>query len=130
MQVSMPPETPPAHLSIFLAVGHFVVPFFFLMSRHIKRRNVTLIIGAVLLLFMHWVDLYWLVMPNFTVEGAPMAHDAAHATGPHFSWVDLTTFIGVGSLFLAAYVWQMKRASALVPVRDPRLGESLAFENF
>jgi len=34
-------------LTMVLAVGHFVVPFFFLMSRHVKRRSAGLILGAV-----------------------------------------------------------------------------------
>ena len=31
-------------------------------------------------------------------------------------------------LFMAAYAWRMRRL-ALIPVRDPRLAESLGFEN-
>ncbi len=41
------------HASIFLAAGHFVAPFFFLISQPVKRNRVSLPIGAVLLLFIH-----------------------------------------------------------------------------
>ncbi len=102
--------------SIFLAVGHFVVPFFFLISQPVKRNGVTMTIGAVWMLFMHYVDIYWLVMPT-------LHHEAFH-----LSLLDFTCWLGVGGLFLAALGTLMQRGS-LVPVRDPRLAESLAFEN-
>jgi len=37
-------------------------------------------------------------------------------------------FVAVGGCFVAAASWLMRR-QALVPLRDPRLAESLAFEN-
>ena len=41
---------------------------------------------------------------------------------------DVAAFLAVGGCFVAAAGWLMRR-QALVPVRDPRLHESLAFEN-
>src|SRR5690606_42057189 len=40
-----------------LALGHFVAPFAFLMSRHMKRNKLTLAAAAVFLLVMHWLDI-------------------------------------------------------------------------
>ena len=37
-------------------------------------------------------------------------------------------FTGIGGCFVATTGWLMRR-QALVPLRDPRLAESLAFEN-
>jgi hypothetical protein len=102
--------------SIFLAAGHFVVPFFFLISQPVKRNRVTMTIAALWMLFMHYVDIYWLVMPTL------------HHESFHLSLLDLTCWLGIGGLFLAALGTLMQRGS-LVPVRDPRLAESLAFEN-
>ena len=51
-----------------------------------------------------------------------------HAHNVHLTWLDLTTLIGVGGVFLAALGWFLRR-SALVPIHDPRLEESLSFEN-
>ncbi len=102
--------------SIFLAAGHFVVPFFFLISQPVKRNRVTLTIGALWMLFMHYVDIYWLVMPT-------LHHDAFQ-----LSYLDFTCWLGVGGCFFAVLGVLMQRG-ALVPVRDPRLPESLAFEN-
>ena len=51
------------------------------------------------------------------------------AHGFHPSLVDLLAFIGVGGFFLA-YLGRNLTSAPSVPVRDPRLPESLAFENF
>jgi hypothetical protein len=93
-----------------------VVPFFFLISQPVKRNSMTMTMAALWMLFMHYVDIYWLVMPT-------LHHDAFH-----LSLLDLTCWLGIGGLFLAALGTLMQRG-ALVPVRDPRLAESLAFEN-
>ena len=103
-------------ITLTLAIGHFAVPFLFLMSRNVKRRRPLLAAGALWMLALHYVDLYWLVMPNL------------HSHDVHPSLLDLTTFVGVGGLFMAAYAWLLGRSS-LVPIGDPRLVESLTFEN-
>ncbi|MBW2734443.1 MAG: quinol:cytochrome C oxidoreductase [Deltaproteobacteria bacterium] len=104
-------------LSIVLAVGHFGVPLFFLMSRHIKRRPMALLVGAAWMLALHYIDIYWQVMPTI------------HRHGVHFTLLDLATFVGIGGLFLAVFFWLLRRFP-LVPVGDPRLAESVAHENF
>ena len=104
------------YVSIFLAVGHFVVPFFFLMPRTIKRKPGLLLIGAIWMLVVHFVDIFWLVMPVFHKEDAV------------FTPIDLLCIVGVGGLFVASASLLLKR-HALVPVKDPRLPESLSFEN-
>jgi hypothetical protein len=102
--------------SIALALGHFVVPFFFLMPRTLKRNAKALAAASIWLLFMHLLDLYWLVMPNL------------HPAGMAFSLLDVVAVIGCCGVFLAAFGWTLRR-QALVPLRDPRLPESLTFEN-
>jgi hypothetical protein len=103
-------------VSILLVVGHFVLPFFFLMSRHIKRNPVTLVLGAVWLLGMHYLDLFWMIMPN-------VYHGNAS-----FGLSEILSFVGVGGVFVGAFTFLLSRAP-LIPVKDPRLPESLAFEN-
>jgi len=103
-------------VSIFIMAGHFVAPFFYLMGRAVKRNGVTLAIGGAWLLLMHFVDLYWQVMPTL------------HPEGIRPSVLDVAAFVAVGGCFVAAVSWLMRR-QALVPIRDPRLAESLAFEN-
>jgi len=104
-------------VSLFLVLGHFVGPFLFIMSRKMKRRRGTLLAAVIWMLFMHWVDLYWLVKP------------AAGATSLGFRVVDLTAFVGIGGIFVAQLASRL-RACSLIPERDPRLRESLAFENY
>jgi len=116
-----------ATLSMVLIFVHFVIPFFYLMSRHIKRRRATLAAGAVLLLVAHYVDMYWLIQPFLDYHHH--AHHGVPMHGPHWSLLDLTTFVGIGGVTLAVFVWALARR-AVVPVGDPRIGESLAFENF
>ena len=56
-------------VSFFLAVGHFIIPFFFFMPRTVKRNATLLSIGAAWMLLMHLVDMVWLVMPTLHPEG-------------------------------------------------------------
>ena len=103
-------------VSLLLMAGHFGVPFFYLMGRTVKRRGWTLAVGGTWLLAMHFVDLYWQVMPTL------------HPEGVRPSALDVAAFLAVGGCFVAAAGWLMRR-QALVPLRDPRLAESLVFEN-
>jgi hypothetical protein len=102
-------------VSLGLFVFHFALPFVFLLARPMKRHKTTLTIGALWMLVMHYIDMYWIVMPNFD-----------HA--PHPSLVDLGCFLGVGGLWVA-FVANTSRKNLLVPIKDPRLPESLAFED-
>ncbi len=104
-------------VSILLALGHFVVPFFFLMPQTIKRRTPLLVTGALWILGIHLIDLHWLVMPTL------------HEDGPSVGLLDVTTLLGVCGLFFAVVAWLLTR-QPLVPIGDPRLPESLSFENF
>jgi len=103
-------------LTAGLAAGHFVLPFFFLMSQHTKRRRGLLAFGAAWMLVMHLLDVYWLVMPSY-LEGGPDLHP-----------LDLITLVGVGGPVLAVFGLLLRR-HALVPSWDPRLVESLGLEN-
>jgi hypothetical protein len=103
-------------VSLFLMAGHFGAPFFYLMGRSVKRNGTTLALGGLWLLAMHYLDLYWQVMPTL------------HPEGLRPSLLDVAALMTVGGCFIAAAGWLMRR-QALVPVRDPRLAESLAFEN-
>jgi hypothetical protein len=104
------------NVSVLLLVGHFVAPFFYLMGRSVKRKGATLAVGGAWLLVMHFVDLYWQVMPTL------------HPEGLRPSALDVAALVAVGGCFVAAVSWLLRR-QALVPLRDPRLAESLAFEN-
>jgi hypothetical protein len=111
---------------LFLLFGHFVAPFFVMLSRHAKRSKIILTLSAIWLLLVHWVDIYYLVIPRpFVMEGAQ-----AFSTDPPYPLMvtDVTLLVGLGGLFAFLIARQMARQS-LIPERDPRLPESLAFEN-
>ncbi len=103
--------------TLILFFGHFVIPFFAMMSRHVKRNPRTLAICSVWLLAAHYVDIFWQVKPN-------MHH--GHGA-PSLGLLEVLAFVGVGGLSIAAFAFLLGR-TPLVPVKDPRLPESLAYE--
>lgn len=103
-------------VSVLLGIGHFVIPFLILMIRSIKRNYLTLGFLAAWIFLMHVVDIYWLVMPSM------------HDHGVQFSWMDITTFVGVGGLFLWNF-WKNMSSAPLIPINDPRLEASINFKN-
>ncbi|MEO0478153.1 MAG: hypothetical protein AAF196_01605 [Planctomycetota bacterium] len=99
-----------------LSVGHFLVPFAFLMSRHMKRNKLTLAFASLWLLTMHWFDMQFVIMPDI------------HHDGIHPSWLDAVSMIGVVGVIVGATLRNIGN-SPLIPERDPRLKESLHFHN-
>ena len=95
---------------------HFIIPFFGVMSRHVKRNRLALLFWCVWMLAAHWLDLYYVVMPQCSATQLP------------FGLIDIFCFVGIGGVVTAGLV-RTAGADALVPVRDPRLHESLAFHN-
>lgn len=104
-------------VSVVLLFGHCVFPFLFLLSRWTKRILPIHVFFCLWLMVMHYVDLFWIVMPEFTPLGISVG------------WTDLTAFIGVGGIFVAAAAL-VGRKVKLIPVGDPGLSFSLSFENY
>lgn len=125
-----------------LIFGHFFIPFAFLMSRHVKRNSIGLATGAAFLLLIHWIDMQYLILPNLAHghagahgEAAPAAAAAAHGFGAqlgewlhHRAWHEVTCFLGMLALVAGVTLVNVRRAP-LLPTRDPRLAESLHFQN-
>lgn len=99
-------------VSFVLAVGHFVVPFLLLMPRAAKRNPQIVLAGAVLILAMHAVDLYWLIYPQLSAA-------------PVFGLLELTAMTSALA-FCAFAVVRLAGLSASVPVGDPRLPEAVS----
>jgi len=53
-------------VGLFLVLFHFAVPFVVLLSRPFKRDITKLVWLGVWMLFMRWVDLFWIIEPNFS----------------------------------------------------------------
>jgi hypothetical protein len=103
--------------SMAIVFGHFVLPFFIIISRNAKRALTPLGVGASIILLFHFVMVYWLVMPYYRLD-----------TGLSLSWVDLACLMAVGGTYFALVLHRMTK-HPLIPVKDPRLGRALHFLN-
>jgi hypothetical protein len=111
-------------LSWAMPVIHFFIPFLLLMSRVLKRVKLMLAINCLWIIAVHAVDLYWLIIPAY--------HDPLVADGPthlHVALVDVLALLGMFSILFGGFLLVLSRRKILA-VGDPRLHESLAFENF
>ncbi len=97
-----------------LASGHFLLPLFALLSAKVKRAPRSLAACGAFLLAMHYLDLYWLVIPS-TPVASPL-------------WLHLAALAGTTSVLAGVTGTLMDRVS-LTPSLDPRLAESLSFDN-
>ncbi|MGV3485269.1 MAG: hypothetical protein ACO1RT_12690 [Planctomycetaceae bacterium] len=107
-------------LGVVLVVLHWMVPFLGLMSRHIRRNPKLVFAWALYLLVMHFIDIYWIIMP-----------EAASAMGGVMGVItSLLLTAGMIGLYAGGVLWYTRANNVKVlAVRDPRLPESLAFEN-
>jgi hypothetical protein len=103
------------YLVYFIAAGKFVFPVIYLLSQDVKKSLKGLVFIAAWIVFMHGVELYWMIMPY------------AHG-GVLPSWQDFSAFITVGSILGFSYILIAGSAS-LFPTRDPRLVECLTITN-
>jgi hypothetical protein len=95
-------------IALALVILHFALPFLLLLSRDLKRNARRLAMVACLVLVMRLIDLFWLIAPKFS---------AGHFS---VSWTDVVAPIGVGGLWLAFFLWQLKQRP-LIPFNDPQL---------
>jgi hypothetical protein len=102
-------------VTMVLALGHFVVPFFLLLNRHWKRHPRYLALVGAWMLVMHFVDVYWLILP---------VHDRA---GVRLHWLDLAAILFVGGLSCAEILRRYRTAPPL-PLNAPDLAEGLTYE--
>jgi hypothetical protein len=123
-----------AAVSILLVVGHFFGPFLAILSRHMKRQRTVIVAAALWMMLMHLVDLYWLIMPQVPAEAVAAAPNYP-ALAEQFR--DLTISLHPAhALFVVAFIalaaagmLTAMKSRSLVPIKDPRLREALAFEN-
>src|SRR5262249_25910428 len=89
-------ETSWRYVGVFLIVFHFALPFVLLLSRAVKRHGETLLKVVVAIIFVRAVDLWWLIAPEF------------HENGISASWMDVVVPLTLGTLWLGAFVWQLR----------------------
>jgi len=100
------------YVALALVLGHFALPFALLLSRDLKRNFKLLASIAVFILFMRYVDIFWLVAPDFA---------KGHFT---ISWMDITAPIALGGFWLWYFLSQLDKRP-LMPLGEPHLEEAL-----
>lgn len=95
-------------VSLALVFGHFVIPFFTLISHPAKRNPRLLAIVATGLLIMHYVDLYWNALPVLDRHN------------PHFRWSDLGMWVMIGGVFIGR-LGKLSAQFPLYPKGEPSL---------
>jgi hypothetical protein len=99
-------------LSIFIVVGHFMVPYALLLSRDLKRNASKLRVIATWILFARIADYYWHVAPEL------------HHDGFTVTLLDVALPLALGGIFISLFVGQLGGRS-LLPVNDPALDKAL-----
>mgnify|MGYP000311221556 CR=1 FL=1 len=93
----------------------FLFPFFAILSRHAKRNAAIMLPIAALLVGMHYVDLFWVVMPLFRKVAS-------------IEWTDAAALVGMAGVYMGLVVRHFG-AAPLIPVKDPFLPDSLEYDN-
>jgi hypothetical protein len=104
------------YFSILLILVHFIIPFGALLSYPAKTNPKRLKFMSVWIILSHYLDLYWLAMPNLEVNGH----------GYVFSWLDFVFPIGILGLLILIFNMKAKKHN-LIPVGDPKLQRGLDF---
>jgi hypothetical protein len=98
-------------IGLFLALFHFAVPFAILLSRPFKRDIRKLVWIAIWLILMRYLDLFWIIEPNFSKTLT-------------LTIADVVVPIAIGGFWLA-YFFRNLGALPLLPAYDPSAGEVL-----
>jgi hypothetical protein len=100
------------YVGLALVFLHFALPFALLLSREVKRSTELILGVSVVIIAMRFVDLYWLVMPDF------------HKDRFSVSWMDFAAPVAIGGIWLWAFTAQLNKRP-LLPIRDPNLEGAL-----
>ena len=105
-----------AVFSIGLIIIQFLIPYIILLSQPSKMDPKKLKFIAVWLLFAHFYDLFWLVMPEMEQLSG----------GYSFSWIDLVFPIAVAGILILVFNMKSKKEN-FIPIGDPKLQRGLDF---
>jgi hypothetical protein len=105
-----------AIFSIGLIIIKFLVPYIVLVSQPSKMDPKKLKFISVWLLFAHFYDLFWFVMPEMEELSG----------GYSFSWIDLVFPIAAVGLIILVFNIKAKKEN-LIPIGDPKLQRGLDF---
>lgn len=100
---------------------HWVLPFFLLLSRDLKRNKRKLATVCLIMIFARFWDTWWLIAPNFADQRRNL----------HFSF-GMLQYIFVPAAMTALWLifyFNTLRSRGLVPLNDPHLPEILEPEH-
>ena len=100
------------YLSVFIVVGHFMLPYALLLSRDLKRNMGKLRVIATWILFARLADYYWHIAPELQKGGLSI------------SLLDVALPLALGGIFITLFVSNLGGRS-LLPVNDPDLDKAL-----
>ena len=103
-----------------LVLFHFAAPFLVLLMQDLKRRAKTLALVAGFILFMRFVDMYWLIGPSPRIS----THGETLGLLASFSWMDIVGPIAVGGIWLWYFFGQLMKRP-LAPIMDPFLEKAI-----
>jgi hypothetical protein len=106
------------YIALALVLLHFVLPFLLLLSADLKKRAERLLIVALLVFVMRFVDIYWFVIPAFS-------HNGFHQ-GVLGTVTNLAAALGIGGIWLTYFAYQLKKLP-LVPLNDPHMPDVLEY---
>ncbi len=94
------------------ALSMFAIPFCLLLSQDRKRHPIRLMRVAIFILCARVIDMFWIVEPTHRTRGFALY------------WTDFAAFFGIGGVWAYFYLKQL-RSRPLLPLRDPRIAESM-----
>ena len=97
------------YVGLFIVIFHFAVPFAILLSRPFKRNIRKLVWLAVWMMLMRYLDLFWVIEPNFSKTFT-------------ITIADIIVPVAIGGFWLA-YFFRNLAALPLLPAYDPSAGE-------
>jgi len=99
-------------LAALIVLFHFFLPFFMLLMRPIKDRPETIAVVTVIIIVMRYVAIYWLVAPSW------------YGDHFHYSIWNVTTLIGIGGVWLYAFIDQLK-GQTIIPIHETWVEEAV-----
>jgi hypothetical protein len=99
------------YVGLVIVIFHFAIPFGILLSRPLKRNIRKLVWLAVWLMLMRYLDLFWIIEPNFSRTFK-------------FTIADIVVPVAIGGFWLAFFFHNLG-SLPLLPAYDPSAGEVL-----
>lgn len=102
------------YVSLGMILIRFIVPYIMLLSQPSKMDPRRLKLAALWIIFSHFYDLYWLIMPNYNKQGIV------------FGWMEIAfPILAIGVIVLVFAI--AAKNKNLVPIGDPKLERGIDF---